>query len=291
MIRSMTGFGSARKEANGLKIQADLRSVNNRFFDCQCRMSREIQFLEGEISERARKLLSRGRLNVQITLESEPGATIPRLDPGVLQAYRESLDLVQRECALEKRGSATEFLSLPDLFGGEEPGPGRDELRTMTMEAVEEALAALIAMREREGEALVAELNQRLVILTDALARVEALVPEARETLRTNLNTRVEELLDGVAVDPQRLAQELALLVDRCDITEETVRLHSHLDQFGEVLTVGGEVSKKLGFILQEILRETNTIGSKAQALTIIKEVLLIKEEVEKLREQILNLE
>ena len=138
---------------------------------------------------------------------------------------------------------------------------------------------------------MAADLGERLTKMSDSLARIEARAPEAKAALHENLKTRLDEMLANVGIDPQRLAQEAALLVDRSDVTEEMVRLRSHFEQFGKVLTDGGEISKKLGFLLQEILRETNTIGSKTQSLDLTQEVLSVKEELEKVREQIQNLE
>jgi len=148
-----------------------------------------------------------------------------------------------------------------------------------------------MVMRQREGKALADELAERHSRLLASLERIEAQAPEARLVLRQNLEKRLADLLGDVGLDPQRVAMEAAILVDRADITEEMVRLRSHLDQVDSALADGGEVGKRLGFLLQEILREANTMGSKAQALALVQEVLLIKEEVEKIREQIQNLE
>jgi uncharacterized protein (TIGR00255 family) len=287
----MTGFGSARREASGLRAQVDLRSVNNRFFDFQTRLPRELAFLEGEIMERCKARLGRGRVNVMIVLERGGAAAGPRLNPEALAAYLEAADRLQAEHGFSERGSAAAFLALPELIAAPEAEPERESLQGLVMGALDEAIEAMVAMKEREGEALAAELRGRVDTVTAALSRVEAALPEARTTLESNLRARLAELLAEVTLDPQRLAQEVAILVDRSDVTEETVRLASHLGQFRAALDAGGEVAKKLGFLLQEILREANTIGSKAQALAVVQEVLLIKEETEKIREQIQNLE
>ena len=291
MIRSMTGYGSARREGVGLQVQVDLRSVNNRFFDFQPRLPRELSFLEGEILECCKKTLARGRVSVQVVLERLAEASRPRLDPEVLTGYLEAMAVLQAEHGFRKRGSAAEFLALPELFAAGEAEPRREALSELVMGTLDEALGAMVAMKEREGDALAAELRGHLDTLADSLSRIQEQVPAAREALKRNLEERLNELTGEVAVDPQRLAQEVAFLVDRSDITEETVRLSSHLEQFRAALGGGGEVAKTLGFLLQEILREANTIGSKGQALAIVQEVLLIKEETEKIREQIQNLE
>jgi len=291
VIRSMTGFGGARRAAADLAILVDLRSVNNRFFDFQARLPRELSFLEGELLERCKARGLRGRVSVQVTLERAPGAARPQLDGEVLAAYLEAAERLRREHGFEELGSAAQFLALPELFGAPASEPDRELVTRLTSEALEEALDGLAAMKEREGAALAEELRGRVAVIQAALARIQAALPEARAALKSGLETRVAELLAEPLADPQRLAQELAILIDRSDITEETVRLTSHLEQFDSALADGGEVAKKLGFLLQEILREANTIGSKAQALAVVQEVLLIKEETEKIREQIQNLE
>jgi uncharacterized protein (TIGR00255 family) len=291
LIRSMTGFGGAQYEDEGIRIQIDIRSVNNRFFDFHPRLPRDMQFLEGELLEGCRKVLKRGRVTLQLTVESDAAGSGPSLNEDVFQSYLNILERVTTEGGFRERGTATGFLALPELLGGEDRGPEREFVRERVMKTLNQALQAIVEMKKREGETLVIELKKRLGLITDSLSTIETQAPMIREALKENLKSRLEELLGATPVDPQRLAQEAAILVDRADITEEIVRLGSHLTQFGEILGTGGEVAKKLGFILQEMLRETNTIGSKTQALAIINEVLLIKEEIEKLREQILNLE
>jgi len=291
VIKSMTGFGGARRAAADFELQVELRSVNNRFFDFQARLPRELSFLEGEILERCKARGLRGRVTVQLGFERAPAAARPQLDPEVLTAYLEVAERLRREHGFETLGSAADFLALPELFGARGSEPDRELLSRLAGEALDEALDALAAMKAREGAALAEELRGRIAVVQAALGRIELALPEARAAIKAGLSARIAELLGEVALDPQRLAQELAILIDRSDITEETVRLASHLAQFDAALTDGGEVAKKLGFLLQEILREANTIGSKAQALGIIQEVLLIKEETEKIREQIQNIE
>ncbi len=287
----MTGFGSARRAATDFEILVDLRSVNNRFFDFQARLPRELSYIEGELLERCKARGLRGRVNVQVALERTAGAARPRLDAEVMAAYIEAVDKLCAEHGFAERGSAAQFLALPELFGAPASEPDRELVSRLVGEALEEALDGLAAMKLREGAALAAELDGRVAVLQAALGRIEAGLPEARATLKAGLEARIADLLGELAVDPQRLAQELAILIDRSDLTEETVRLASHLEQFRAALADGGEVAKKLGFLLQEILREANTIGAKAQALAIVQEVLLIKEETEKIREQIQNIE
>jgi uncharacterized protein (TIGR00255 family) len=287
----MTGFGSGRAESGLLQIQVELRSVNNRFFDFQSRLPKELSFVEKDIVERLRRDVGRGRVTAQVQLERAGAAAGPNLDAKVLRGYLDLLDKVETEGGFKERGSAAQFLSLPELLGNAEEAADQETMGKLTLAALDEAMAGLIAMKQAEGGAMAADLTARLATLDGCLARIEARAPEAKTTLHDNLKARLDELLGDVGIDPQRLAQEAALLVDRGDVTEEMVRLRSHLDQFAKVLNEGGEISKKLGFLLQEILRETNTIGSKTQSLDLIQEVLSVKEELEKIREQIQNLE
>lgn len=290
MLRSMTGYGGAKFQANGLELQVDIKSVNNRFFDFQPRLPRDLQFLEGEILERVKAGLGRGRVSVTFNIESEAGPDLPELDEDMLAFYLETRKRIEKEGGLAK-GHATEIMSLPELFRAPTEELDVERLREMSMACLDDAIADIIAMKEREGAVLGDELAARLDLLDAAVSRVEDSAPRMREDLQTRLRERLQEILDHVPIDEQRLAMEAAVLVDKADVTEEIVRLQSHIQQFREALAGGGEVSKKLGFLLQEMLREANTIGSKSQDLAITRDVLLIKEETEKLREQILNLE
>ncbi len=286
----MTGYGGAKLQANGLELQVEIKSVNNRFFDFQPRLPRDLQFLEGEILEKVKAGLGRGRVSVTFNIERETGLELPELDEDMLAFYLETRKRIEKEGGLAK-GQATDIMSLPELFRAPSEELDTDRLRELSLSCLDDAIADIIAMKEREGAVLGEELAARLDLLDAAVSRVEDAAPRMREDLQTRLRERLQELLDQVPMDEQRLAMEAAVLADKADVTEEIVRLQSHIQQFREALANGGEVSKKLGFLLQEVLREANTIGSKSQDLAITRDVLLIKEETEKLREQILNLE
>jgi len=290
VLRSMTGYGGAKRQADGLELQVDIKSVNNRFFDFQPRLPRDLQFLEGEILEKVKARLGRGRVSVTANLERESGGELPELNEAMLELYLETRKRIEGTVGLGA-GSATELLALPELFRPRQEKLDAELLRELVLGCLDEAIEDILSMKRREGEALGEELSGRLDLLSAAVARVEEAVPQMRESLRSRLRERLDDLLGQVPLDEQRLAMEAAILVDKADVTEEIVRLRSHIQQFRETLSAGGELSKKLGFLLQEMLREANTIGSKAQDLAITRDVLLIKEETEKLREQILNLE
>lgn len=290
MIRSMTGYGDATRRGGGLEVQVEIKSVNNRFFDFHARLSRELSFLEGEVMNRTRETLGRGRVTVTIGLERGAVDGPALVDPARLDSYIAVLRQVEKAGKLF-RGTAAQLLTVPGLLEGSSQLPDREQLRSLVMGALDEAINGIMAMKEKEGLALAADLDACLGRLRGSLDKVRAEVPLLRDAMQTSLRSRLEDLLADVPLDEQRLAQEAAILVDRGDVSEEIARLDSHLVQFSETVAAGGETGKRLGFILQEILREANTIGSKTQGLEITAEVLLIKEETEKLREQILNLE
>jgi len=286
----MTGYGGAKLQVDGLELQVEIKSVNNRFFDFQPRLPRDLQFLEGEVLEKIKAGLGRGRVTVSFNIERAAALQLPELNEEMLALYLEARRRIAAESGLEA-GSATELLSLPDLFRAPTEEVDSELLREKSLSCLDEAIADILAMKEREGQSLAAELSSRLDLLESALSRIEEAAPRMREDLKARLRERLAELMEHVPLDEQRLAMEAAVLADKADVTEEIVRLSSHIQQFREALATGGEVSKKLGFLLQEMLREANTIGSKSQDLAITRDVLLIKEETEKLREQILNLE
>jgi uncharacterized protein (TIGR00255 family) len=288
----MTGFGSATVQEEGLEIQAEIRSVNNRFFDFQPRLPRELGFLEAEILEKTRRSLGRGRVTVTLSLESRGSSSLPELNEEALAHYHEQIRKIRsmgRELAVDHLGAS--FLQLPGLFLDSDGNQDADRLRSLALRALDESIADILSMKEKEGAALSDDLLSCLDRIEESLQRIRKATPQMKASLAANLRKRLEDLLDDLPVDPQRLAQEAAILVDKADVSEEITRLDSHLEQFRESIHAGGEVSKKLGFLIQEILRESNTIGSKSQDLEITRDVLLIKEETEKLREQILNLE
>ena len=269
MLRSMTGYGGAKLQADGLEIHVELKSVNNRFFDFQPRLARDLQFLEGEVLEKVKAKLGRGRVSVTLSLERELGSELPELNEDMLAMYLETRKHIKGEGELGE-GNATDLLALPDLFRARKDELDADHLRKMTLACLDDAIDNIIAMKEREGAALGEELASRLDLLDAAVARVAEAAPIMREGLRTRLRERIEELLAKVPIDEQRLAMEAAVLSDKADVTEEIVRLQSHIQQFRESLAAGGELAKKLGFLLQEMLREANTIGSKSQDLAKI---------------------
>lgn len=293
MITSMTGFGRGSAEGESGSVGVEVRSVNSRFLDIQVRSPHQLQAFEQVVREKVQGRVGRGKVSVHISWEE--GASIgplPTLDETVVARYVEDL---KRLAAMDGVCGRTEvdrelLVRLPGVFRSEVAQGNNEEAEGLLAAALTTALDDFVAMRTREGEALAADLRQRIERIEGLLAEVEKGVPEARKQVHARLREKVDELLKPGEVDEARLAMEVALIADRSDITEEIVRFHSHNAQFVEALDKGGEVGRRFNFLLQEMNREANTISSKAANSAIVHTVLDVKEEIERLREQVQNL-
>lgn len=293
MITSMTGFGRGSAEGESGSVGVEVRSVNSRFLDIQVRSPHQLQAFEQMVREKVQGRVGRGKVSVHISWEE--GASIgplPTLDETVVARYVEDL---KRLAAMDGVCGRTEvdrevLVRLPGVFRSEVAQGNNEEAEGLLAAALTTALDDFVAMRTREGEALAADLRQRIERIEGLLAEVEKGVPEARKQVHARLREKVDELLKPGEVDEARLAMEVALIADRSDITEEIVRFHSHNAQFVEALDKGGEVGRRFNFLLQEMNREANTISSKAANSAIVHTVLDVKEEIERLREQVQNL-
>jgi uncharacterized protein (TIGR00255 family) len=292
-MKSMTGYGRAAVVGEEFSVSVDLKTVNNRFLDVHLRLSSELSSLEPAIKRRISSRLSRGRVDVSVNFERTSSVAY-ELNRPLIGGYVEALRKVQEEFNIAGELDINSLARLPGALQ-----PARDGLSAEMVagveRAVDEGLAELERMREQEGQALRQEMSERL-------GKIEALVPVIEkaaaglvDAYRARLQKRISELLtrDGqvVEADPARLAQEVAYLADRSDVSEEMVRLRSHLAQFREALDSTGETGKMLDFLLQELNREANTTLSKSTDLAIKEAGLAIKAEVEKLREQVQNVE
>ena len=290
----MTGYGQGAAGATGLRVTVDVRSVNNRFADVRARIPDALAAIEAEIRRRVLARVRRGRVDVDITLEREQGRSTLTLNRTLVDSLVVAARGVSRECGIPGA------LDLPTLFripgvvqvaeASQEIG---DEGRNAVMDALERALEAHDAERSREGEMLRSDLIERLTRMESLVASVSARATAVPAAARRKLEDRIQALTAGLGIDPARLAQEAAVLADRADVTEEVVRLQGHLSQARVLLeTPDGEtVGKRLDFLLQEIGRETNTLGSKSADLEISRHALDLKSEAERIREQIQNLE
>ncbi|HKC62147.1 MAG TPA: YicC/YloC family endoribonuclease [Pyrinomonadaceae bacterium] len=292
-MKSMTGFGQGSASGENFAVAVDLKTVNNRFLDVHLRMGTELSSLESVVKRRIGARLSRGRVDASITFE-RTGEVTYELNRPLIAGYISALRAMQQEFNLTGEPDINILARLP---GAMQPvRDGLDEkMIAGVVNAIDQALNELEQMREREGEALAEEMRGRL----DEISRQVPLIEDAASGLvdnyRTRLQKRISELLSrdtqGVEIDPGRLAQEVAYLADRSDISEEITRLKSHLVQFRETIDSPGEAGKRLDFLLQELNREANTVLSKSTDLSIKEAALAIKGEVEKLREQVQNVE
>jgi len=292
-VRSMTGFARVKKSSEAGEAVLTLRSVNHRGLDLHFRISPELEVFEPALRDLLKRRLSRGYVQVRITFT--PARALPvTLNRPLLRAYLEAFQQAATESGIPARPDLNAALSLPGMLREEDadPDPAVEQLLTS---ALDEALSALDAFRLAEGQALAAEMLQRAGAIRSAASRLEELRSQALPAFQSRLSARLAELL-GTAADPQRIAQEAALLADRSDIAEEITRLRVHVTQLEAILSSGGEAGKKIDFLLQEMSREANTILSKTNGLgelgLAITEIgLSIKAEIDKIREQALNLE
>lgn len=302
MIRSMTGFGSAEGSVGGFRVSVEIRSVNHRFFTPSIKLPSELGRWESEVRDALRRSVNRGHVTLTARFvtaaadgdgaSSDGGSERSRIDEAKFAQYVQQLRELQRRHGLGDALEIGSILRLPDVITS---GVAADRGGTAPelVGVVERALVALGEMRATEGGRMVEYVRQRLGVIDSAVNRIAERAPARLLEQRDRLREAVRELADGVSLDEQRLAQEIALIADRVDVGEELARFRSHLAAFGETLREPPPdgVGKRLGFLLQELLRETNTTGSKANDSTVLEDVLLIKEELERIREQVENLE
>jgi uncharacterized protein (TIGR00255 family) len=292
-MKSMTGYGKAMVAGDDFSVSVDLKTVNNRFLDIHLRVGAELASLEPGIKKRITSRLTRGRVDVTISLE-RTAQMVYELNRPLIAGYVNALKQLQQDFQI---GGELDINVLARIPGALQPArDGIDERIVAALEsAVDQALDELEKMREQEGEALKSELRERVKKIETLVPVIEASAAGLAEAYRVRLQKRVGELLNRggqvVEIDPARLAQEVAYLADRSDVSEEMVRLRSHLTQFQEALDAPGEAGKMLDFLLQELNREANTTLSKSTDLAIKEAGLAIKAEVEKLREQVQNVE
>jgi uncharacterized protein (TIGR00255 family) len=292
-MKSMTGFGRGAVTGDNFSVGVDVKTVNNRFLDIHLRLGSELSAIESQVKRRISTRLARGRVDASITFE-RTGEVAYELNRPLIAGFISALRAMQQEFEIAGEPDINVLARLP---GAMQPvRDGLDEKMIAGVEqAIDEALEELEQMREREGEALAAEMHLRLDEISLQVPIIEAAASTLADNYRARLQKRIGELLardtQGVEVDPGRLAQEVAYLADRSDISEEIARLKSHLVQFREALAGEGETGKRLDFLLQELNREANTVLSKSTDLLIKDAALAIKGAVEKLREQVQNVE
>lgn len=290
MIRSMTGFGAAEGTVGSSRVAVEVRSVNHRFFNPSIKLPGSLARWETDVREALRKSISRGHVTVTAWVERNT-ETAAAIDEQRFASYVERLRELKQRYDVGGEIDLATVLRLPDVINStNEQDDGSAE---QLLEIVNRAVSALSTSRDAEGSRLAGFLADRIAIVEAAVARLAARAPQRMSEQRDKLRASIAELAGGVAVDEQRLAQEVAILADRLDVGEELDRFHSHLTAFREAMSGNGSdgVGKRLGFLLQELLREANTTGSKANDSGMTRDVIAIKEELERIREQVENLE
>jgi len=296
----MTGYAQARSEHGGWAVRVSVKSVNHRFLDLKLRMPEGFDLYELRLRQVAREHIHRGHLEIHVS--AEPGTAVPvQVNKELAQAYLRAAESFLKQTSAAADVDVVSLLRLPGVIAGVNGAvPDSEEDQEILGQALEgclrEALNKLDEMRRAEGKHLVAELRERLARISGQADQVRGLATTLRPSFARRLDARLKELLGAAAIDPARIAQEAALLAERSDISEELDRLRSHLQQFAKLLDGAGELGKKLDFLLQEMHREANTLLSKtpgveSEALAITGLALEIKAEIEKLREQVQNIE
>ena len=292
MIRSMTGYGRDQQLLHGRSITVEIRSVNHRYFEFSCRAPRGCAFLEDRLKRALQSAISRGKVEVSLTLQTvESRHTSVAVDHALAGQYLTALRALGEEYSLPDDLTLSVVARLPDVFTVCRDEEDEEELAADVLSVLQNALARFVAMRETEGERLRADVLSRLAVMEEHLSFVEERSPQTVKEHMAKVEARMRELLDGAAVDEQRLLTEAAVYADKIAVAEETVRLRSHLEQLGRMMDSSEPVGRKLDFLIQEINRETNTIGSKCSDTAIAGHVVEMKSEIEKIREQIQNIE
>ena len=292
MIKSMTGYGRAVETVNGREFTVELRSVNNRYLDCAVKLPRSVSFAEEAVKQAVKQSVSRGKVDVFITIKSENSDdTKITLNTSVLEGYLTAMRQMVNEFGDRDDISVSTVSRLPEVFSVEKPEVDEDQLKSDLMSVVDKALAGYDAMRAVEGQALDADLRRRGNTILELVSQVEAGNAQTVVDYRTRLENKLKEVLANTAIDESRILTEAAIFADKVAVDEETVRLRSHLQQMNSMLTAGGAVGRKLDFLLQEMNREANTIGSKCTDVKLARIVVDIKAELEKIREQTQNIE
>ena len=288
----MTGYGRAVETVNGREFTVELRSVNNRYLDCSVRLPRLLSFAEDAVKQAVKASVSRGKVDVYISLRAEAEEdVVVNLNRGVLEGYLTAMRQMVSEFGVQDDISVSTVSRLPDVFTVEKKEVDEDQLLSDLLQVVGKALEGYDAMRTREGAALDADLRSRGETILTLVSQVEQGNGQTVVDYRTRLENKLREVLENTAIDESRILTEAAIFADKVAVDEETVRLRSHLQQMNSMLSGGGAIGRKLDFLLQEMNREANTIGSKCTDVKLARIVVDIKAELEKIREQTQNIE
>ena len=292
LIKSMTGYGRAVETVNGREFTVELRSVNNRYLDCSVKLPRSLSFAEESVKQAVKATISRGKVDVFISVRSEGGEEVKvSLNSAVLEGYLAAMRQMVTDFGVADDISVSAVSRLPEVFTVERPEVDEDQLKADLMSVVAKAIEGYDAMRCTEGTALENDLRSRGRTILELVSQVEQGNAQTVVDYRTRLENKLQEVLANTNIDESRILTEAAIFADKVAVDEETVRLRSHLQQMNTMLSGGGAVGRKLDFLLQEMNRETNTIGSKCSDVRLARIVVDMKAELEKIREQTQNIE
>ncbi len=292
LIKSMTGYGRAVETVGDREFTVELRSVNNRYLDCSVKLPRALAFAEDAVRQRIKTLASRGKVDVFIACNSVAANAVQiSLNRPILEGYLQAMRTMVQDYGVSDDISVSTLSRLPELYQMQRPEEDEEQVTADLLQVLERALIAFDAMRTAEGAAMEADLRRRIGTLFRQIAEIEAGSAQTVADYRARLEAKLREVLENTALDESRILTEAAIFADRVAVDEETVRLRSHLAQMEAMLDGGGPIGRKLDFLLQEMNRETNTIGSKCTDLRQTRIVVDMKAELEKIREQIQNIE
>jgi uncharacterized protein (TIGR00255 family) len=292
MINSMTGYGKGEAQTDGVALSVEIKTVNHRYADITVKLPRTLMASENEIRRQVGQLLKRGKIDVFVNFGQTGEATVvPVLNQPLALAYHELFTHVRNELGLSGGITLEMIVSQKDVVQLREAESSADVLQGCLLDALERALEQVAVMRRNEGEATAADLREKLAQLENLLGKVEQRAPSIPQEWQAKLVERLARLQQNFEWDPQRVAQEVAIYADRCDISEELARFRSHLAQFYGLFEDAEPVGRRMDFLVQELNREVNTMGSKSNDADLTKTVVAMKAELEKVREQVQNIE
>ena len=292
LVKSMTGYGRAVETVNGREFTVELRSVNNRYLDCTVKLPRSLSFAEEAVKQAVKNTISRGKVDVFISVHSDGAADVKvTLNAAMVEGYIAAMKQMVEDFGVQDDISVSVLSRMNDVFSVEKPEVDEEQLLSDLMGVVNKALENYDAMRAAEGKALENDLRSRGNTILELVSQVEAGNGQTVIDYRTRLYNKLKEVLANTAIEESRILTEAAIFADKVCVDEETVRLRSHLEQMNTMLTNGGAIGRKLDFLLQEMNRESNTIGSKCTDVKLARIVVDIKAELEKIREQTQNIE
>lgn len=292
MIKSMTGFGAGDAETADFKVHIEVKAVNQRFLETNYHMPYSMNMFENQLTKKIKEYASRGKLDINIRFQDlRDKAVTVKVDKGLVAAYGQALQEISSQLELSATVTAAQIASYPDVLKLNEENADLEAAQPVLMQAMEQALESFVAMREAEGQNIQRDLLARIGTLENFVGELEKLAPEIVAAYRQRLENLLREYLAKEDIEESRIIQEVALFTDKVNYTEETVRLRSHFNQFRQIITAGEPVGRKLDFLIQEMNREINTVASKANSAGAAQFVVDVKSEIEKIREQIQNIE